>query len=854
MSYQIRYTDQINNSPLVVDDNTTNQTTSLQFPGRNTTGYGQAIGENFLHLLENFANTTEPIRPVKGQLWYDSNVSIKQLKVYDGTQWVAAGGLKKGNSEPLASYSIPGDLWVNTDTQQLFLFTGSSWILIGPKFSAGARTGAEPESIIDTLNNTQTVISNFVDGERVAIFSKVEFIPKSAISGFPTVYAGTTLNANYNLYYGKAEVAKGLLVGTSTVAANNFLRGDIISNTYKGLNVKNNADGLQIGEDSQLQLYVDGGKGVIFQKTSGSSLDFRVNNNGSQKVVIRVDSQERVGINNQTPSESLDVVGNIRVAPESSLPDTTGTLTVAGIVNSTSTQTGALVVQGGAGIAKSLYVGADSNIAGTLTIGTGILPDNDQGATLGERNRNFSNVFSKVFGDPADYSVSTFYGTFDGTLRGNATGSSTKLASSTIFEMTGDVTSNELEFDGATGSIPATTTSASGNGSLVTLTFAAAWSSSTTYPLNRYVTYSGSTYLAIAQSGNLNKVPSSSSTYWKLVEVAPFPAGSIVVVSNITPTQYRGTYTVVTGTTTYITYTSTATGNQVIAGTISPAGVSGNRKQFITTLSEYFVTGKPEITDVANFNEGDEFLISQGAEGLKKIKKSTMWQAISQTPIGAVMPFAGLTAPTGWLLCDGAEVRRVDYPGLFAIIGYTYGNPSIPYDAVTNPNGLKGYDTFRLPDLRGRFALGADNMNNNIEVPSRTNVATSITTIGASADRVTDPRADIDTSVEATSTSVEERIGAGDEAATLTVNNLPDHEHDLKGSSGGRYGAYSDQILTDPGVVPVKGLGGEDAAGSLWRTSGGILTEPEGGPFSQPVNLMNPFLAMQFIIYTGKDI
>jgi hypothetical protein len=213
MAYQIRFTDQINNTPLAVDDNTTNSVTSLNFPGRNTTGYGQALGENFLHLLENFANTSEPVNPVKGQLWYDTNASIKQLNVYDGTQWVAAGGLKKSSgNQPDAGNSLPGDLWVNTDTQQLFLFSGSGWILVGPRFSAGARTGAEPESFRDTDNIERTVITNYVGGFRVAIFSTDKFQPKTTLPGFPYIYAGVTLSSLYNGYFGTAEKASKLIV------------------------------------------------------------------------------------------------------------------------------------------------------------------------------------------------------------------------------------------------------------------------------------------------------------------------------------------------------------------------------------------------------------------------------------------------------------------------------------------------------------------------------------------------------------------------------------------------------------------------------------------------------------------
>ena len=62
-------------------------------------------------------------------------------------------------------------------------------------------------------------------------------------------------------------------------------------------------------------------------------------------------------------------------------------------------------------------------------------------------------------------------------------------------------------------------------------------------------------------------------------------------------------------------------------------------------------------------------------------------------PAGIVMPFAGSTAPQGYLLCDGSAVSRTDYADLFAAIGTTYGAG----DEST---------TFNLPDLSGRVVLG----------------------------------------------------------------------------------------------------------------------------------------------------
>lgn len=63
-------------------------------------------------------------------------------------------------------------------------------------------------------------------------------------------------------------------------------------------------------------------------------------------------------------------------------------------------------------------------------------------------------------------------------------------------------------------------------------------------------------------------------------------------------------------------------------------------------------------------------------------------------PAGVISPYAGASVPTDWLLCNGQEVARADYPELFAAIGILYGTPS-------------GSTTFKLPDLRNRFPIGA---------------------------------------------------------------------------------------------------------------------------------------------------
>jgi microcystin-dependent protein len=73
-------------------------------------------------------------------------------------------------------------------------------------------------------------------------------------------------------------------------------------------------------------------------------------------------------------------------------------------------------------------------------------------------------------------------------------------------------------------------------------------------------------------------------------------------------------------------------------------------------------------------------------------------------PSGVVMAFAGATAPTGWLLCNGASVSQTTYADLYAAIGVAHGNP--------------GGGSFNLPDYQGRFLRGRANGSAND--PNRT--------------------------------------------------------------------------------------------------------------------------------------
>jgi hypothetical protein len=88
---------------VTVEDGTADLTsTSIALVGRNYAGYGEYLNENMVHLLENFAKSTQPSSPLIGQLWYDT--TTKLLKVYDGTTFVSSGGGVELNTTSIVTH------------------------------------------------------------------------------------------------------------------------------------------------------------------------------------------------------------------------------------------------------------------------------------------------------------------------------------------------------------------------------------------------------------------------------------------------------------------------------------------------------------------------------------------------------------------------------------------------------------------------------------------------------------------------------------------------------------------------------------------------------------------------------
>jgi microcystin-dependent protein len=440
--YNVRFTDFVNKGSLTVDPGTVNTETSLTLTGRNFADYGEIVNTNFLHLLENFANNISPENPVEGQLWYDTTPGVDQLKIYDGARWTSAGGLKKGTSQPEVSSSIIGDLWVDTSNQQLYLYSGSGWILVGPDYAEGNSTGSRAEVWVSTTNAEIPVIVNYVNDFPVSVISYTQFNPKLARQGFPTsrtLYAGINLSNNISgsaaKIYGISQNAENIVDSTG---GNPIIYSDIArisrTNIFTQQQRISNNSGLSIGQETNvLQLSVTGTNALITNKSNDGYIALRVNNSLTG---IRITNDGKVGIKNENPQEVLDVSGNIK-AVKLALTDTTD---VGGITAA------ALTVAGGAAIAKSLTVTDDIDITGNFTGGN--LSPTTTGKNIGSSGTPYNNVYAN-----------NFYGRLTGELVGNITGASlsaAKLNSTTSFVITGDVTAPSITFDGQTGGLTKT--------------------------------------------------------------------------------------------------------------------------------------------------------------------------------------------------------------------------------------------------------------------------------------------------------------------------------------------------------------------------------------------------------------
>jgi len=315
-----------------INDGAIDQTSSdITLIGKNTSGYGLYINDNFFHLLENFANSTQPTQPQTGQLWFDT--SENRLKVYDGITFKVSGGTIVSNTPP--SSLTTGDIWLDNKRQQMYFNDGNSTKLAGPIYTADqGQSGFVVGDIVDVNSGNHTVVYLYVSRVLMGIFSKDAFTPATTIAGFSgnisvgfnaSSYAGVA----FNVLTSKASALQG--ADGSLKTAENFVSTTDNSSTTGTLTIQNSIP-LTLGVNSNFDINV-GLTGNLFNiKSNILNQNFEVsllNGTGLLPSLYIDSTTQHVGIYTNTPQATLDVNGNVLIE---------GNLTVNGsttTVNST---------------------------------------------------------------------------------------------------------------------------------------------------------------------------------------------------------------------------------------------------------------------------------------------------------------------------------------------------------------------------------------------------------------------------------------------------------------------------------------------------------------------------------------
>jgi len=204
MAYTVNKTD--GTTLIVLQDGTIDlASTDLALFGKGYAGFGERLNENFVKMLENFSNTTAPANKIKGQLWYDS--LNNQVNVYNGTEFKPVGSSRNSSTQPTSGNL--GDTWFDTTNNQLYVYNGSGWTLIGPTSVSGSGvTQIVSDTVEDSVGVNRSILKMITNDIIVAIVSQVQFVPKTTISGFSTIFVGITLNST--------SLSGAKLHGTST--------------------------------------------------------------------------------------------------------------------------------------------------------------------------------------------------------------------------------------------------------------------------------------------------------------------------------------------------------------------------------------------------------------------------------------------------------------------------------------------------------------------------------------------------------------------------------------------------------------------------------------------------------------
>lgn len=290
--------------------------TSITLIGKNSTNFGESINENFVKLLENFASSSPPERPIKGQIWY--NTKTGRLNVFDGDNFRTSGNPIVLPQQP--NGLIAGDLWVDNLNRQLKFYDGENLLLAGPIYTKNQGvSGFKIITVFDNFNVSHTLAALYVSNTILGFFSADAFILGFDLQGFGP--SGTSIQIGFNKstltdvkFDVVAKSAENILGEDGTPKpASSLIFSDEDAVFYEDVAIQNET-GLFIGAANQLSLRPDTTNNFIIENlTDRNDIVLRVkNSNAIDALTVRGDTL-RIGIFNSNPEYTLDLTGDLRI-------------------------------------------------------------------------------------------------------------------------------------------------------------------------------------------------------------------------------------------------------------------------------------------------------------------------------------------------------------------------------------------------------------------------------------------------------------------------------------------------------------------------------------------------------------
>jgi hypothetical protein len=331
------YTLKLSNGQLLLnlpDQQSDKVTTSLTLIGKNVNAYGTDINQNYIKILENFANSTPPPgNNLVGQIWYDS--AKQQLKVFTASNQYKPVGAPIISATRPATLS-PGDLWYDTTTQQLkFLESSSNLVVIGPATDVTVGKSGWVTEIYNTVTN-QAAEGLYSNGKLLGILSDRAFTASTTLTNLTEIGIGLTANTSDGLpfeFFGTATYATALIKDTdgvkSVVTATQFLLNapPNIRFDYPVTIISSSTNALEVGYFQDIVLYQQGYIAGVTTLASQVTATILVNNTNEDFEIrvksggfplkappIHIDSNNaRIGIFNTVPTTDLDIIGDVKI-------------------------------------------------------------------------------------------------------------------------------------------------------------------------------------------------------------------------------------------------------------------------------------------------------------------------------------------------------------------------------------------------------------------------------------------------------------------------------------------------------------------------------------------------------------